>query len=714
MNERNPRILAIDAGGTMTDTFIVDTAGDFVVGKARSTPEDESLGLVRSAEDALSHWGMKTGEAFPLMVAGIYSGTVMLNRLLSRNGLRLGVIVSKGQEDYFLLERGVQTYLGFSYSDRLHVATHYHNRPIVPKSRVRGVFGRIDIFGEEVLPLQEEDVGGVVAELLDQDIEGLCVCLLNSYRNPVHEQEVGRIAAELMQEIGKHVPLFLSSEYYPLRNDLPRLNTTVIEAYAAEPSRGQLKKVSERIRDRGGNFDVRVMAAHGGMIGAETRELARTLISGPIGGVVGAKYLARHMGHDNVVCTDVGGTSFDLALVTEGACTVKAYPDMARFLLSIPMIKIDSMGAGTGSYVRVNPNSARIEIGPDSAGASIGVCWPDGGVETATITDCSVVLGVINPDYFLGGEMRLDRDRAIKAVREQVAKPLNIGVYEAASGVVELLEENLKGDVLSTVLGKGYSPANYVLLSYGGGGPVHVAGYTRGLGFADVIVPAWAAGFSAFGCACADFEYRYEATTDIPIAAGLPPEWKSAMTGVLKKTCEKLKTRIEEEFHKTEHGGKTITYKTYFRIQYMGQLDDLEILCPPEKLETAEDLDALLEAFEDTYGRVYALAAKSPELGYAVTQAVVTGMVEIEKPVIPEEPEGGKEPDHAAWKEERPVFWSKEWIKTGVWDMPGLRNGNVISGPAIIESPATTFAVPPDAQARLDAHRLFHLEKKRD
>src|SRR5918998_5957152 len=187
MPDRDPRVLAIDAGGTMTDTFVVDGAGSFVVGKAQTTPEDESRGFMASAEDALGQWGMAPEDGFPRIASGIFSGTAMLNRLLSRSGRRIGAIVSAGQEDYLKIERGIQTYLGYSYADRLHLATHFHNEPIVPRELVKGVRGRIDVMGEEVLPLREEDVREAAEELLDAGVEGICICLLFSYRNAQHE-----------------------------------------------------------------------------------------------------------------------------------------------------------------------------------------------------------------------------------------------------------------------------------------------------------------------------------------------------------------------------------------------------------------------------------------------------------------------------------------------------------------------------------------------
>src|ERR687888_2340542 len=210
MEERRPRVLAIDAGGTMTDTFIVDESGSFVVGKAQTTPEDESVGFMASAHDALKQWETTPDDAFGKVASGIYSGTAMLNRLLSRQGLEIGAIVTAGQEDYLKIERGIQTYLGYSYSDRLHLATHFHNEPIVPRELVRGVRGRIDVMGTEVLPLREADVREAAGELLDAGVEGICICLLFGYRNASHELRAAEIVEEIKAERGVdgEVPVF--------------------------------------------------------------------------------------------------------------------------------------------------------------------------------------------------------------------------------------------------------------------------------------------------------------------------------------------------------------------------------------------------------------------------------------------------------------------------------------------------------------------------
>jgi acetone carboxylase beta subunit len=704
-NGRDPRVLAIDAGGTMTDTFIVDRAGEFVVGKAQTTPEDESAGFMASTRDALAYWGLEPEQAMPRMVSGIYSGTAMINRLLERKGRKIGLIVTAGMEDGLRLERGIQTYLGYPYSDRLHVATHHHNEPLVPRERIRGVRGRIDLFGDEAIPVYEEEARTAVSELAELGVEGIVVNLLYSYRNSAHEDRIEEIAAEVAPDI----PIFLSSELYPMRRDFPRLNSTLIEAYAAEPSREQLAKVRNVTRDAGAQFDLRIMAAHGGTISIEAKELARTLISGPIGGVIGARYLTDRLEERdrNIVCTDIGGTSFDIALITDGEFNIKQTPDIGRFILNLPLVQVDSIGAGTGSFVRINPNSGRPELGPDSAGAKIGVSWLEGELDTPSVTDLNLVLGRVNPDYFLGGDIKLDTERARAVVTEQIAKPLGLEVERAAAGIVELFDETLKYEAVAQVLGKGYSPVDYTLLCYGGGGPLHVAGYTDRVPYRDVLVPAWAAGFSAFGCACGDFAYRYDMTIDMPIEPGADADEKAGLGIYVDGGWQMLRQRVVEEFGKSGVAEDAIEFRNYVRMQYYGQLNDLEIYSPHQSLTEAEQVDELIESFENAYGKLYARSARSPELGYLITNVIVTGSAQVEKPALPDEPvaDGSPEP-----KGTRKVWWRDGWVETPIYEQDTLKAGHEVTGPAIIESPADTFAIPPGRLTHLDSRRIFHLE----
>ncbi|WP_332237296.1 hydantoinase/oxoprolinase family protein [Sporolactobacillus sp. KGMB 08714] len=708
---RKAQILAIDAGGTMTDTFIIDDHGDFVVGKAQSTPEDESIGLLNSARDALTYWGSSVEDEFPKLLAGVYSGTAMLNRLVSRNGRRVGLIVNKGMEDFHRMGRAIQSYLGYSYSDRLHLNTHRFDPPLVPREWTKGITERVDLFGSVIIPLYEQEVEPAVSELLRQDVEAIVISLLHSYKYPAHERRIRDIARETIKKAGKNTPVFASVDYYPVRKETHRTNTTIIEAYAADPSRETLAKIDRMLKAHGADFDLRVMASHGGTISTQANELARTLVSGPIGGVIGAKYLGEHLGIRNIACSDIGGTSFDMALITQGDLSINTSPDMARLVLSLPLVAMDTVGAGAGSFVRIDPNFKSLTLGPDSAGSKVGVCYPEGGLNTVTVTDCHVILGLINPNNFLGGEIQLDPDRAYAAVKKQIADPLGLTVEDAAYGVIDLLESQLRNYLESMILGKGYSPSQYVCFSYGGGGPLHTAGYTKNLGFEDVLVPAWAAGFSAFGCGAADFEYRYDKTLDINVDADAEDDQKLIGGRELQYVWDELMEKVAGEFEKNQFAKKDVDFRLYFRMQYQGQLNDLEIEAPIKAFRRVDDWDALVKAFEATYTRVYAKAATSPELGYSITGAIIRGVVEVAKPRISEEPSEGETPPADAFLGKRSVYWKGEWLKADIWEMEKLKPGNRIQSFAILESPATTFVIPAGFETYLDAHRIFHLKE---
>ncbi|WP_394233630.1 hydantoinase/oxoprolinase family protein [Niallia oryzisoli] len=705
------QILAIDAGGTMTDTFIIDEKGDFVVGKAQTTPMDEHIGLLNSARDALSQWDAKMEEEFPNLLAGVYSGTAMLNRLVSRVGRRVGLVVNKGMEDNHRMGRGLQSFLGYSYSDKIHINTHHFDPPLVPRKWTVGVTERVDLFGNVVIPLYEHEIEPAIQKLIDEDVEAIVVSLLHSYKYPDHERKVRDIAEKIIAKANKDIKVFATVDYYPVRKESHRTNTTIVEAYAAEPSRQTLANIDKALREAGTDFDLRIMASHGGTISIKANELARTCVSGPIGGMVGAKYLAEQLGLKNVACSDIGGTSFDIGLITQGELAINASPDMARLVLSLPLVSMDTTGAGTGSFVRIDPNYGNITLGPDSAGSRVGVCNPEGGLDTVTVSDCHVVLGLINPDNFIGGVIKLSKAKAYEAVKTQIADPLGLTVEDAAYGVIALLESQLRNYLESMILGKGYSPSQYVCFSYGGGGPLHTAGYTKGLGFEDVLIPAWAAGFSAFGCGAADFEYRYDKTLDLNVDDGAEDSDALIAGRELQAAWDELKTKVTEEFRKNDYQPEDVDFRLLFRMQYQGQLNDLEIEAPISSFKSVEDWENLVRTFEETYARVYAKAALSPELGYSITGAIVRGVVEVAKPQIPQEPLAGETPPRDAFMGYREIYWDGEFLQAEIYEMEKLLPGNRISAFAILESTATTLVVPLGFEAYLDGNRIFHLRE---
>jgi len=707
-------VLGIDAGGTMTDTFFVKPDGSYVVGKAQTTPQDEYEGILRSATDALKQWGLTPEQAFPGLANSVYSGTTMLNRIVQRQGANVGLIVNRGMEDFPPM-RAVQSFSGYSYEDRIHLNVHRYDPPLVPRKYTRGVTERVDGKAQVVIPLREDEARQAAHELIALGVDSIVISLLQSYHYTANERRVRDICHEVAQEMGRpDLPVFASCDYYPHRKESHRTNTIILEAYAAEPSRQTLSHVDARFKELGTTSDLLVMASHGGTVSWKTNELARTIVSGPIGGVIGAKYIAEYVGRKNIVCTDLGGTSFDIAQITGGSFVIQQDPQMARLVLALPLVEMDSIGAGSGSYLRINPYTDSIQIGPHSAGYRVGMCWEEGGVDTVTVTDCHVALGHINPDNFLGGDVKLDPKRAYKYLKEQIADPLGLSVEETASGVLELVNFNLRQHLRSVISAKGYQPAEFVCISYGGAGPLHAYGYTGGMGFRDVVVPAWAAGFSAFGSAAAEYEYRYDKSLFINLGMESPDEAKTAGARILQDAWDELAKHVYSEFEVNGYPRDKVTLKNSLRMQYQGQLNDLEIDAPISHARTVEDWERLTDAFEDRYGEVYAHAARSPELGFSVTAAIMRGTVGVAQPRIIEEELAGAVPSPDAMRGERKFFvpTQREWVMASIYDIEQLNAGNTINGPAVLESPATSFVVPPGFRTRLDERRLFHLQER--
>ncbi len=326
--------------------------------------------------------------------------------------------------------------------------------------------------------------------------------------NPAHEQRARELAQVALDRFGADIPIYISSDIRPIVREQFRLNSLLIEAYAAAPGRDQLFRVEQSIQAHGFRHPLQVVLSYGGLANIRHPRLHETLVSGPVGGIMGAKYIGDIIGAPNIVVTDMGGTSFDIGAITAGNIPIDNEPTLARLKLNLPTIAMDSIGAGGGTIIKVDPVTKRLQLGPESAGAAPGpVCFDQGGTEP-TITDCDVVLGNINPEYFLGGQVSLNVEKAAAVLREKVTDVIGVDLHAGAEGVIKLLESETR-DVLRTVVNtRGLVPSDYYLMSYGGAGPLHMAGYSRGLGFKGVMTFPFAAAFSAFGCTTADYLHR--------------------------------------------------------------------------------------------------------------------------------------------------------------------------------------------------------------
>ena len=749
MSGHTARILAIDTGGTMTDTILIDTSGDFVVGKAQTTPDNLARGIMDSLRDAARQWGMTLEEAAAGLELVVYTGTVMLNRIVSRTGEQaIGVITSAGFEDTLRFGRARQSWQHLSLPERLHAVSHFHPEPLVPRENVLGVRERVLSTGHVMIPLYEADARQAAETLIDRGMRTIIIAYLNAFVNPEHELRTAEIVRQVARERGVEVNVLLSHQVHPIVGEAGRLNAVVIQAYAAEPSRSQLKELQQEFRAAGSRASVRLLTNYGTTVSTDYERLIHTVNSGPTGGVIGTRFLGQHYDLRYLIATDVGGTSFDVGTVINGDVVLRDQGLIDRFFVNIPMVAVDSIGAGTGSYVRVDPVTERVRIGPDSAGYRVGVCWPEGGVDTVTVNDANLILGYLNPDYFLGGQVRLDRERALRLFEEQVARKLGVDVYEAAWGVHNLTNLTLKLHLQQVMLGMGFGPEVFHVDCFGGGGPVHAIGYTDGLPLAGVMIPAWAPGFSAFGAACGDYGVRQEMSVDIYVPPppgvtptgialdilrgvydNLPPETRrqvdeavethritreQAMANVLagvavqqlQAAWQTLRGQIEAEARREGLEISRLRFVPSVRVRYAGMLDDLEVQGDTTAV-TGESLRQLMERFEENFDKVYARGARSTEFGYQITRVVLTGYYDSIKPHVAEAQTLEELPSEAAIKGRRRIYWQGEWHEATVYEMDALRPGNLLAGPCLVESPATTVLVPPAYQLYLDRRRVF-------
>jgi acetone carboxylase, beta subunit len=714
-NQPQPMIVTCDAGGTMTDILLVDAAGRFSVGKASTTPQDESEGFWESLEDAFSQWGVNldggvNGWLKPLKVS-IYTGTTMLNTLLQRRGKKVGLIITKGFEDSFVVERGFQAVAGYSYADRLHTVTHAKNPPLVPRRLVKGATERVDLFGKAVIPLYEHEVSDAVEELIEAGVDAIAILFLFSYINPAHEEAAAKIARKTMKKLRREVPVFLSSEVSPTIRELARLNSVVIQAYAAEPVREQLFRVEKRLQDAGVQYPLQTVLAYGGLASIRYPRLYESVVSGPVGGLLGARYLGEKVGINNLITTDMGGTSFDVGLVTEGNVPLVREPEFARFLLNLPMVTINSVGAGAGTYIRLDPMTKRILLGPESAGADPGPVCYDRGNEVPTVVDCDLILGVVNPDYYLGGKIKLNKQKCLARFREEIADPLGLDVYQAAEGVLELINAIMRDQLRSLVLAKGYSTVDYTVIAFGGAGPMHMAGFTEGLELKGLMTVPYAAAFSAFGCATVDYSHRYQRSTHMFVAPGAEAAAKVAVGKELNHAWEDLEKKALAEMTQEGFARDAVQLQQIAFVRYGGQLDDVEVFSPVVRIAGADDLDTLIARFEDLYARIYVSGARFPEAGFQILEVGVVATVPKVKPLIEKRELGSPSISSRALKGTRRVYHHGRWHEARILEMEELGPGNVIDGVAVIEAANTTLFVPERRRVRFDEWGLIWMEK---
>lgn len=682
--------MGVDIGGTFTDVVVLSEDGEVATGKSATTPDALATGVMDAMAIAAAELGRSAAQLLAETGLIKHGSTVATNALLTRSGVRVGLITTRGFEDTPLVMRAVGRVDGLPDDEVRHVAAVTKPEPLVPPARIRGVRERIDATGQVVVPLNLDDARVASRDLVDGErVEALAISLLQAWANPTHERA---LRAMVEDTYGDRVHLSVGSDLSSVAGEYARTNTAIANAFVGPIVERYLADLEARLRAAGFRGRLLIMQGNGGLTAPSQATPISTLQSGPAGGMIAAAHVGKRLGHGHVITTDMGGTSFDVGLTSDGYWRYAEEPIFERLRILQPIIDIRSIGAGGGTMARVDQATGRLLVGPQSAGASPGpVCYAAGGAQP-TVTDCDLVLGLIDPAYFLGGRRRLDLDAAREAIESRLARPLGMTIEEAAAGVVRIVNSQMGDLIRREVVKSGHHPAEYVLYAFGGAGPVHAVGYARDLGIRSIHVFPSSAVFSAFGIAMADLVRTRVATRELPLPAD---------ADLLNRDLEEMERLLTDQLREDGHRSAP-EFRRFLTMRFRRQTQGEEVALPwdrftPERIATLERL--FVERYEELYGRGVAYR----EAGVDIGTIRVDGIGAVAKPELTRHAVEDAAPATAR-KGQRRAYLDGAWRDTPVFDQALLRSGMPLAGPAIVESPFTTVLLPPDSRAEVDAY----------
>ena len=701
----------IDVGGTFTD-LVLNYQGRAAVRKVQTTPYDLSVCFSRVIEEGAKALGIGTDQLLPEIDMIRYSTTIAMNRLIERKGPRLALLTTEGHEDVVLIGRGAQWIDGTRVAERRNLAIQRKPEPLVPRDLIAGVKERVDSRGNVIRPLDEADVREKVRLLVARGARGFVVSLLWGFLNPEHERRVKEIIRDEYKEfhIG-YLPVVLAGQVVGKLGEYERTMAAILDAYLQRSMQIDLSAMWDKLRERGYRKPLHMIQSSGGIAEVFRTTASRTFNSGPVSGLMGAHHVAKSLGYQNVVMTDMGGTSFDVGLVVKDS--VRSYdfrPIIDRWMVGITMIKTLSIGAGGGSIASVNPLlENRVQVGPRSAGSMPGpACFSLGGREP-TVTDADVVLGYLNPEYYFGGRMRLDKNLAAKAIREKIAQPLGASVEQAAALIRKIVNGNMASAIMKEVHLRGYSPADFILFVGGGAGATHAEGFKGDIpkAFTFPFSPV----FCAYGSSTMDILHVYEQSRRLMLMAPgsqqLTEDYAAFNETVEALVGQAAKDLAADGFDPTE-----AALALELDMLYGGQFHVKRALSPRMAIHSGDDVRAICAAFHKEFSEAFSPFVVNPEGGVFVESFVLKAVVPTKKAAMPEMKLEGADAS-AARKGERPVFWAGEGDSrpTPIFAAELLRPGNVVRGPAVIESEYTTVVVPGAMRYGIDARGLGILEE---
>jgi N-methylhydantoinase A/acetophenone carboxylase len=700
----------IDVGGTFTD-LVLNFDGKALIKKTPTTPYDLSVCFSRVIEEGAGALGLKIDELLPAIDMIRYSTTIAMNRLIEKKGPRLGLITTEGHEDVVLIGRGAQWIDGTRVQERRNLAIQKKPEPLIPRDMIVGVKERVDSRGKIVRPLDENDVREKIRYLVSRGARGFVVSLLWGFLNSAHERRVKEIIRDEYKEfhIG-YLPVVLAGQVVGKLGEYERTLAAILDAYLQRSMQIELSAMWDKLRKRGYKKPLLMIQSSGGIAEVFRTTACRTFNSGPVSGLMGAHHVAKSLGYQNVVMTDMGGTSFDVGLVVKDS--VRSYdfrPIIDRWMVGITMIKTLSVGAGGGSIASINPLlQNRMQVGPRSAGSMPGpACFSLGGTEP-TVTDADVVLGYINPAYYSGGRMKLDKNRAIAAIRDKIAKPFGISVEEAAMLIRKIVNGNMASAIMKEVHLRGYSPEDFILFVGGGAGATHAEGYKADI--KKAVTFPFSPVFCAFGSSTMDIMHVYEVSKKLTLMSPGTQELTQEF-GVFNHTVEELLEQARKDLVADGLNPTSASFVLELDMLYGGQFHVKRALSPRLSLQSTEDVAAICEAFKKEFSEAFSPFVVNPEGGVFVDSFILKAIVPVQQINLPKLALEGSDPS-AAHKGERPAYWAdaKDYRPTPLYAYELLRPGNRLEGPAILEGEYTTVAVPPAMRFSIDERGLGILE----
>ncbi len=680
--------IGIDVGGTFTDFLVTRDGEEPRIFKVLSTPADPSIGLMSGLEDIAKSWDQSLAELAGEVDTIVHGTTVTTNATLTRTGAKTRLITTEGVRDALEMRRGIRE-------------EQYNNRytnvaPLVPRYLRRPARGRLDRRGRELDPLSLDDVRDAVALFKAEGVDAVAICFMNAFANSDHE----RRAAELVSAELPGAYLTASSDLLPSVRFYNRVSTTVLNSYNGPKLSANLDSLTRRLCDIGFRGALLIMQSNGGVVLPETarESAAMTLLSGPAAGPVAGLGYARIHGSDNCLTVDMGGTSFDAAMVLDGAPITANEGEINRYRIALPMLDIVTIGAGGGSIGWIDEGGL-LRMGPQSAGADPGpACYGRGG-ELPTCTDADLALGYLDPGYFAGGRLALDRDAALRAIETHIAKPMGMSVQEAALGMYRIINTNMAQGVREITIKRGFDPREFPMVVAGGAGPNHACMIGQELDIPLLVVPRESSIFCAAGMLMSDLKHDFVRSY---VGRIEDADWPR-LNGLIDDMIGEGTALLENEKIGQAHRRFLLTLD----CRYVKQYHEVSYEVPLDAVRAA-DAERIKVDFHTEHNRLYGYSLEDQATPVEIINVRVQAVGVTEKPAFAEEDYAGADPT-SALKGEREVVVPEtaERKPVPVYDGHATRFGHSIAGPAIIEQQNTSILVTATYDCVCDAYGSF-------